>query len=551
MIKSALEQPTIRHHWHLPALVVGAALLASSMTANAATAPALPKIFDASYAAPTGHTISVNQGGDLQAALYQAQLGDTIVLQAGAHFVGPYTLPNKAGSGGWIYVQSGNYQRLPASGTRVKPGDAANMPVLIAPASGSAIVTENGTHHYRFVGIEFKTAPGVYTTNVVLLDNNDKSTATLSHHLTFDRCYFYADTTIGARRGLLGNAAYLAVVDSYFEGFREHGADSQALVAYNTSGPIKLVNNYFSGAGENVLFGGADSASAALVPTDIEIRDNYFFKPLSWLGSTWVVKNLLEFKSARRVLVSGNTFENIWSAGQSGFSLLITPRNQDGTAPWSITEDLTITGNRFINVGSGVNILGTDNLHPSQKTARVLIRNNVFNATGLNGAHGWAFMLLEGPADVTIDHNTIFATTAFLETERGAGSPITANFTFTNNIVVSPSGLIGGGTGAGLDTLKTYFANPTMTKNALTSGPASAYPADNFFPASASDIHFNNAAAGDYSLASRSPYRGAGTDGHDLGADMALVPGLGANQGGRSTEAAPAVPAAPQDLTVH
>ena len=139
MIKSALEKPTIRHHWRLPTLVVGTVLLAASMTTNAATTPALPKIFDATYAAPTGHTISVNQGGDLQAALDQAQLGDTIVLQAGAHFVGPYTLPNKAGSGGWIYVQSGNYPKLPAPGTRVKPGDAANMPVLIAPASVTII----------------------------------------------------------------------------------------------------------------------------------------------------------------------------------------------------------------------------------------------------------------------------------------------------------------------------------------------------------------------------------------------------------------------------
>ena len=538
------------HHCCRPhALLVGAVLLSASLGASAATLPTLPKIFDAAYAAPTGHTISVNAGGDLQAALNQAQPGDTIVLQAGAHFTGPYTLPNKSGSS-WIYVQSSNYTKLPTPGTRARPFDAANMPVLIAPASGSAIVTENGSHHFRFVGVEFKTAPNVYTTNVVQLGNDDKSSATLSHHITFDRCYFYADTSVGARRGLLGNAAYLAVVDSYFDNFREHGADSQAIAVYNTSGPIKVINNFLSAAGENLLFGGADSADPMLIPSDIEIRRNYFFKPLSWMESMWVVKNLLEFKSARRVLVSGNTLENIWSAGQSGFALLVTPRNQDGGAPWSVTEDITLTDNRLVNVGSGLNILGADNLHPSKQTARVLIKNNVISATGLHGAHGWALMLLEGPVDVTVDHNTVFASTAFMEAENAAGDPMTYRFTFTNNIVVSPSGLIGSGTSTARDTLNTYFSNWTLTKNAVTSGPASAFPAGNYFPASEADIHFSNSAAGDYSLAASSPYRGVGTDGRDLGADMTLVPGTAGNVAGSPAPAA-TVPEAPKALQVH
>ena len=94
MIKSARQQPGTRHLWRLRTLFAGSALLSASVMANAVTAPALPKLFDAAYAAPAGHTISVTAGGDLQAALNQAQLGDTIVLQAGAHFAGPFTLPS-------------------------------------------------------------------------------------------------------------------------------------------------------------------------------------------------------------------------------------------------------------------------------------------------------------------------------------------------------------------------------------------------------------------------------------------------------------------------
>ena len=52
-------------------------------------APELPRIFlDTMYRAPTGQTIAVNVGGDLQSALNQAQPGDVILLQAGATYHG-------------------------------------------------------------------------------------------------------------------------------------------------------------------------------------------------------------------------------------------------------------------------------------------------------------------------------------------------------------------------------------------------------------------------------------------------------------------------------
>src|ERR1041384_8303473 len=50
-------------------------------------------------------TVNVPAGGDLQAALNSAQPGDTIVLQAGATYVGPITLPVKSGSS-YITIQS-------------------------------------------------------------------------------------------------------------------------------------------------------------------------------------------------------------------------------------------------------------------------------------------------------------------------------------------------------------------------------------------------------------------------------------------------------------
>src|SRR5437588_11354220 len=90
------------------------------------TLPALPQTFlDTTYVPPTGGiVITVNAGGDLQAAINAAHLGDVIVIQAGATFTGNFTLPNKTTGSGWIYLVSSAYSSLPPPGTRVAPSDA-------------------------------------------------------------------------------------------------------------------------------------------------------------------------------------------------------------------------------------------------------------------------------------------------------------------------------------------------------------------------------------------------------------------------------------------
>src|SRR5438445_538169 len=65
---------------------------------------ALSVILTATAAAQTGlphftGIIDVPPGGDLQAALDQAQPGDTIRLAAGATYTGWFTLPAKPGAG--------------------------------------------------------------------------------------------------------------------------------------------------------------------------------------------------------------------------------------------------------------------------------------------------------------------------------------------------------------------------------------------------------------------------------------------------------------------
>jgi len=176
-------------------------------------------------------------------------------------------------------------------------------------------------------------------------------------------------------------------------------------------------------------------------------------------------------------------------------------------------------------VGQGIRVGGHDDGGQTLTTARVLIRNNYINVTGAGGADGRMFSTLSGPTDVTIDHNTGFITGGQNEALNLSDIlPKAPRFVFTNNLVSSGEyGFRGNSTAAGLPTLGVYFADWTFTQNAIIGGESGSYPSGNFFPASIDQVGFTNYSGGDYRLKDSSPYKGAGTDGLDLGANMALL----------------------------
>ena len=69
-----------------------------------------------------------------------------------------------------------------------------------------------------------------------------------------------------------------------------------------------------------------------------------------------------------------------------------------------------------------------------------------------------------------------------------------------------------------------YAPGANVTANVLAGGSASKYPTGNYFPSPATwQAGFVNYSGGDYHLISSSPYKSAGTDGTDLGANIDLV----------------------------
>ncbi|MGE5624332.1 MAG: hypothetical protein ACM3ZT_02165 [Bacillota bacterium] len=508
---------------------------------------------DTRYVAPTGRTLNVAAGGDFQAALDHAAPGDLIVLQAGAVYTGPFTLPAKHGDG-WITVQSSAMSTLPPPGGRVTPTDAPAMPKLEA-ASQSVMLTANGAHHYRFIGLEIRpgapvamsmrralgwlhdlwhdgggrepagSTPAVaFLENLVNLGNADTNIATLPHHIIFDRCYLHGDPVVGARRGVAMNGANIAVIDSYLSDFKEAGEDSQALSAWNGPGPFKITDDYLEAAGENVMFGGEDPSIPNLVPSDIEVRGNHFSKQLAWKsgdpgyqGTNWTIKNLFELKNAQRVLVEGNVFEYNWAQSQDGFSVLFTVRDQNGSAPWSVVQDVSFTDNVIRHVANGVNVLGFDNNAPSRQTQRILIANNLFDDVGGVWGQGVLLAMNDGTLDVHVMHNTSLQTGSIVFSD---GHPH-SGFRYADNIAPHNAyGIIGTNTGVGDATLEVYFPDADVHKNVIIGAPAAAYPSGNYFPRTIAGVNFIDAASGDYRLAPGSDFHSAGDDGKDIGADI-------------------------------
>ena len=392
---------------------------------------------DTTFDLPTGATWQAHTSTDFRNALNSANPGDIIVLDAGVTYQGNFTLPVKTNPlNNWIYITTSAYTSLPAPGTRVLPTDAANMPKIVTPNATSAITLAPGANHYRFVGLEIysastqgcnpKATPPVNCLSYELIYATMAPGTAANDSITVDRCYVNGSPSIDIQHAIVANGSNFAVVDSYVSDIHAAGTDAQAIGEWFSPGPIKIVNNFLSASSEDVMFGGAGGVSNPFVPADIEIRNNHFYKPLSWAqvgvsippNNTMVVKNNLEFKSAKRALVDGNLFENVWVSGQTGFSTMLTPRTGQGGL-LAVVNDIMISNNVYKNVSSGFDIAALDNecrsangcTNPGE-ARRVVFYNNLFllgdtTQTGYTTGYDYAGLINKQVTDFVFQHNTV------------------------------------------------------------------------------------------------------------------------------------------------
>jgi len=481
-------------------------------------------------------TIAVAAGGDLQAAINAAQPGDTITLPPGAVFNGPYTLPAKGGSSYITIRSAAPDSSLPAAGTRLDPSIAPLLPKVRGNQNGPAFATAAAATYWRLMFLEIYPSTSTASANLIELGavgSRQSTLAAVPQHLVIDRCYVHGDTSYGQRRGIALNSGDTQIINSYISDIKGVLQDTQAIAGWNGPGPFLIENNYLEAAGENVLFGGDDPSISGLVPSNITIRRNLISKPLAWMSQSWTVKNLVEFKNADTVLVDGNTIENNWAAGQQGYSILFTPRNQSGTAPWSVVKNVTVQNNVIRHVAAVFDVLGVDNLATSQQTHGIAIKNNLIYdvstayATPGNPANGWVAIVSGGSYDITFDHNTIDSagndTIVFYP--ESSSLVTVSGFELTNNLLRDNQyGILGSSTAPGSASIAQYAPNAYVHRNAIGGASVQTYPADNDYPTLAGWVAgFLNASGADYRLAASSPFIGAASDGSDQGVNFSTL----------------------------
>ena len=466
------------------------------------------------------NSTTVPAGGDLQEAIDNAKPGDLIVLQAGATYRGNFTLPVKTGSS-YITITSSKLSSLPADGQRVSPSDAPLMPKIVSPNGSAAIYALSGSHHYSFVGVQIAAPQGLYAGVQVRIGSAaETSEAALPYNIIFDRVYVHGDPVYGGKRGIELNGKAITVQNSWISGFFNNGQETQAVAAWNTPGPLNIVNNQLEAAGMSIHIGGAEPSIAGVRPSDITIIRNHMTKPLSWRAVKLVVKNLLELKAGRRVTITGNILENAWAASQTGFAIMIGPGETSRT-PTLIT-DVLIANNIIRHAAGGVDIVGVNN--SGGRASNLTIKNNLFDDIGPAwGSQVPLLLILKGPAGVRFENNT--ATPSVTPTSlAGVEGPAASGFVFQANIFpFGTYGIKGSGLAAGLPTLTAAFPNAVFTKNILfgTNVNPATYPPGNYFPVLASQIGWLDLAAGNFSLASVSTFKAVGVNGADPGISYA------------------------------
>lgn len=535
-----------------------------------------------------GSVINVKSDSDFKAALNSAQCGQTIQLQAGVTFTGPFNLPAKGcNDQNWIVIRTSSPDSaLPPEGQRVTPCYAGvaslegrpsyncNNPtnvlakVQMANTGNGPISIADGGNFYRFVGLEITRPTGVKGSAILI------GLAGTADHIIVDRSWLHGQAQDETRDGFsMAGGTNIAVVDSYLNDFHcisSTGSctDSHALsggTSDTQDGPYLIQNNFLEAAGEAIMMGGG---SATLTPTDITIVGNHFFKPWQWMtgnnpfvggpdGKPFIVKNHLELKNAIRVLIEANLMEDSWGGfTQKGHGILLTPKNQhtrsgDNVCPICQVTDVTIRYTQISHAGGGIVLAtvisgdGGDGA-PALAGTRFSIHDVVMddlNKKYVGGGNGFeiANSWPSNPINtITINHVTVFPDpeSHALTVGNTDGNPAMYGLVFTNNLTLTGRYPVWNVFGQGktgcasgdvpITSIQNCFTTSTFQVNGLIASPPkfppSKWPANNFFPATPDDVRFvnyNNGNGGNYQLQSNSPYKNAGTDGKDLGADIA------------------------------
>lgn len=299
---------------------------------------------------PPSEWITVKAGQDLQKAL---DVGGAVLLEDGATFEGGY--------------------KVSVPGTRL----VGPKSFIKGPKGMAALYIPPGANDIQVNLGDVQSASD--QTVVLCGDNDSKQTkpedAPFNIQLTIFVPTFRGKRAfyINSKDTLLENCGALDIISTA-------GLDCQGVLIANSPGNVTVRGGKFEAVSENILVGGTGTAIVNLYPTNLLFENLDLSKPLDWMTAGYPVKNNFELKSGVNVTLRNSKMDGNWVKGQSGHSIVITPRDNKKISNVLI-EDVVVT-----NVGNVLNMLAYDDGKPSPQLDGVTLRR--VNGTTRSGAFG-------------------------------------------------------------------------------------------------------------------------------------------------------------------
>ena len=223
-------------------------------------------------------------------------------------------------------------------------------------------------------------------------------------HIMFDRCTLLGDPQHGQHRGWQTDGKVMTITQCFADHIWLVGSDSAVIGSWQDCDGLLVDGSYLSGGAETIMFGGADSPSADRMPKNIRIVNNELTKPSGCFALGAQIKNAFEAKCVQNLYLGNNTLRYAGKAdGQGAYSIVLTVRNQDGTAPWSTIEHVLIENNVCYWAAGGVSFLGKDDRNASGQMDDVVVRNCRFTQFDGNWGDARAVFFNQGVRNVTLE----------------------------------------------------------------------------------------------------------------------------------------------------
>jgi hypothetical protein len=415
------------------------------------------------------------------------------------------------------------------------------MPKLLTANSNAVLNASDGTHGWRFIGLEIGVVPTWANVVYQLVAIGSGSgqwgrripTDQVASRFIVERCYIHGSPAQKVQKGILANGSDIRIADSWIDEIHNSGFDSQAILSYDGAGPYLIENNELQASSENIMFGGSDPSGPEYLPSDIVVRRNHIMKPLRWKtddpsydGRAWVIKPLIELKIAQRVLIEGNVLENSW-----GWPAFVADAGGTPGLSWVVVQDVMFRYNKIIRSVSpwqswaaNAPVKRLAILHNLSDEALVPKAGNAYTSGAVGNLVASKTLPIE---DLWVEHNTI------PKAARGitiSGEALAPRLTMRNNAFPYGPAIEGYWVWKDPGNPNPYWAvgavapDRDIRRNALFGPPNPGGRV--LYDDAEFKVWPGSAAAGvnpDGTLQANSPLRRAGTDGTDIGVDFGAL----------------------------